>query len=167
MVTESLGSQYAANYGMEVYLSRLFIHVGTGHPPATAIQNFARQLALIAAGKQEPSVRVGNLETKRDFIDVRDGVNAMILLLENGEPNVPVNTCTGSEHKIADVLSTLIDLSGVDAKSVYDETLGRPSDEVALYGDTSRLKALGWTQRYSLLETLQAVFDDWVRRVAA
>ena len=53
------------------------------------------------------------------------------------------------------MLSTLIDISGVDAKPVYDEALGRPSDEVTLYGDTSRLKALGWTQRYSLRETLQ------------
>ena len=91
----------------------------------------------------------------------------MLLPLEKGEPNVPVNICTGSEHKISDVLATLIDIAGVDAKPVYDEALGRPSDEVTLYGDTSRLKALGWTQRYSIRETLQAVFDDWVERVAA
>ena len=48
---EQLGRQYALNYSMKVYLPRMFIHVGTGHPPATAIQNFARQLALIKAGR--------------------------------------------------------------------------------------------------------------------
>ena len=91
---ECLGFQYHANYGMAVYLPRLFIHVGTGHPPATAIQNFARQLALIAKGKAEPVMKVGVLTTARDFIDVRDGVEGMMLLLEAGQPGRPVNICT-------------------------------------------------------------------------
>ena len=51
VATEALGFQHFHNYGLQVYLPRLFIHVGTGHPPATAIQNFARQLALIAKGR--------------------------------------------------------------------------------------------------------------------
>ena len=76
---EMLGYQYFAKYGLKVYLPRMFIHVGTGHPPATAIQNFARQLALIRAGKMAPEIHVGNLESARDFIDVRDGVAAMRL----------------------------------------------------------------------------------------
>jgi GDP-4-dehydro-6-deoxy-D-mannose reductase len=41
VATECLGFQYFLNFGLKVYLPRLFIHVGTGHPPATAIQNFA------------------------------------------------------------------------------------------------------------------------------
>ncbi len=45
--TEMLEYQYYCNYGLKVFLPRMFIHVGTGHPPATAIQNFARQLALL------------------------------------------------------------------------------------------------------------------------
>ena len=61
--TENLGRQYALNYGMKIFLPRMFIHVGTGHPPATAIQNFAKQFALIKAGKIEPKIHVGNLTT--------------------------------------------------------------------------------------------------------
>ena len=59
---------------MQVYLPASSSHVGTGHPPATAIQNFARQVAEIKKGKLEPVMRVGCLDTARDFIDVRDGV---------------------------------------------------------------------------------------------
>ena len=51
---EMLGRQYQLNFNMKIYLPRMFIHVGTGHPPATAIQNFARQLALIKKATELP-----------------------------------------------------------------------------------------------------------------
>lgn len=164
--TECLGYQYFSNFGLKVYLPRLFIHVGTGHPPATAIQNFARQLALIAKGELEPVVRVGNLESARDFIDVRDGVNAMMLMLENGAPGVPVNICTGEAYKISDILDRLIRISGLDIKVEKDSALFRPSDEPLLLGDNSRLKEMGWNQQYSIDQTLQAVYEDWLSRVS-
>ena len=104
VATELMGYQYFKNYGMTVFLPRMFIHVGTGHPPATAIQNFSRQLALIAKGRLPPLLRVGNLDTARDFIDVPDGVNGMMCLLEKGRPGIPVNICTGTAHSIRDTL---------------------------------------------------------------
>lgn len=162
---ECLGFQHHVNYGMPVYLPRLFIHVGTGHPPATAIQNFARQLALIARKKVEPVLRVGVLSTARDFIDVRDGVNAMMLLLEAGEPGRPINICTGTAHKISEILEMLVDLSGLKVEIESDPDLMRPSDEPLLLGDNSRLRALGWVQKYSMKETLTAVYEDWLSRV--
>ena len=105
---EMLGRQYFLNYGLKVFLPRMFIHVGTGHPPATAIQNFARQLALIKNGVIKPEIHVGNLETSRDFIDVRDGVRAMRLLMKNGQPGDPVNICNGVAVKISTILDMLV-----------------------------------------------------------
>ncbi len=164
--TECLGYQYFSNFGLKVFLPRLFIHVGTGHPPATAIQNFARQLALIAKGRLEPVVRVGNLETARDFIDVRDGVNAMMMMLEKGQPGIPVNICTGTAYKISDILDRLIRISGLDIKVEKETSLFRPSDEPLLLGDNSKLKDLGWKQQYTIDQTLEAVYKDWLSRVS-
>ncbi len=163
--TECLGYQYFSNFGLKVFLPRLFIHVGTGHPPATAIQNFARQLALIAKGRLEPVVRVGNLESARDFIDVRDGVDAMMTVLEKGTPGDPVNICTGTAFKISDILDRLIRISGLDIKVEKDEALFRPSDEPLLLGDNSKLKTIGWQQQYTIDQTLQAVYEDWLSRI--
>ncbi|HYD35468.1 MAG TPA: GDP-mannose 4,6-dehydratase [Vitreimonas sp.] len=165
MATEALGFQFFHNYGMNVFLPRLFIHVGTGHPPATAIQNFARQLALMSKGKLEPVIKVGNLESARDFIDVRDGARALLLLLEKGQAGEAINICTGQSHKISDVLTELIDISGLDVTVESDPGLHRPSDEPLLVGDNSKLQALGWKQQYSLRETLTAVYQDWVSRI--
>jgi len=163
--TELLGYQFYSNYGLQVYLPRMFIHVGTGHPPATAIQNFARQLALIKKGILEPVLRVGNLETARDFIDVRDGVQAMQLLLNKGKAGQAVNICTGRAYKISDVLNILIKISGLSVEVIQDDTLLRASDEPLLLGDNSKIKALGFKQEYELEETLRGVYEDWMERI--
>ena len=162
---EMLGRQYALNFGIDVFLPRMFIHVGTGHPPATAIQNFARQLALIRSGALPPEIHVGNLESARDFIDVRDGVRAMRLLMKNGAPGEPVNICNNKAYRIREILEMLIDIAGVDVRIVSDPALFRVADEPLLLGDDSKIRALGYSRRYSMRETLEAVFQDWMGRI--
>ena len=166
MATEAVGFQYASNYGMKVYLPRMFIHVGTGHPPATAIQNFAKQIAEIKKGVIPARIEVGRLDTARDFIDVRDGVDAMITLLEKGGPGIPVNICNQEAWNIGDILEMLFEIAGVNAEVIPSEKFMRLSDEKLLLGDQSRLKALGWERKYSMRETLTSVFEDWISRIA-
>lgn len=165
VANENLGYQYFTNYGLKVYLPRLFIHVGTGHPPATAIQNFSRQLALIKKGRLSPIVKVGNLDSARDFIDVRDGVAGMMLMIEKGVPGDPINICTGKAYKISQILEMLIEISGLKIEIVRDTSLLRPSDEPLLLGDNSKLLALGWKQNYTIRQTLEDVFQDWLNRI--
>ncbi len=164
VTTEAMGYQFYKNYGMPVYLPRMFIHVGTGHPPATAIQNFARQIALIKKGKMKSVMQTGRLDTARDFIDVRDGVDGMMTLLEKGAPGVPVNICTGEAPKIQEVLDMLIELAGIEVEVRQSKSLLRPSDELLLLGNNSRLTALGWERKYTLRETLEGVLEDWMQR---
>lgn len=165
VATESLGFQYFANYAQQVYLPRLFIHVGTGHPPATAIQNFAMQVALITKGKKEPIITVGNIETARDFIDVRDGVDAMMLLLSKGNAGEPVNICTGTKYKISDILDILLSFSKTQIRIEVDKQLLRSSDEPLLVGDNTKIKKMGWKQHYTIEQTLTAVYKDWLQRI--
>lgn len=165
VATEQLGYQYFINYGMQVYLPRLFIHVGTGHPPATAIQNFARQIARIKKGLQPPVITVGNLDSARDFIDVRDGVAAMMRLIESDLIGQPINIATGKAHSIREALDLLIKIAGIKVEVQQSQVLLRPSDEEILLGNNSRLSSLGWQQKYSFEETLSAVFADWMLRV--
>lgn len=162
---EMLGRQYFLNYGLKVYLPRMFIHVGTGHPPATAIQNFARQLALIKKGVLEPEIHVGNLESARDFIDVRDGVSAMRILLEKGNPGEPINICVGKAYKIQEILDMLVEISGTNAKVISDKALMRVADEPLLLGDDTKIRELGFIPKYTMYDTLQDVFADWMGRI--
>jgi GDP-4-dehydro-6-deoxy-D-mannose reductase len=166
VASENLGYQYFMNFGMKIYLPRLFIHLGTGHPPATAVQNFARQIALIKKGLIKPQISVGNLKTARDFIDVRDGVSGMLTMLEKGKTGEPVNICTGKAYKIFDILKMLIKISEIkNTKIIQKELLFRPSDEILLLGDNSKLLSMGWKQKYSIVETLTDIYKDWLDRV--
>jgi GDP-4-dehydro-6-deoxy-D-mannose reductase len=111
-------------------------------------------------------MKVGTLETARDFIDVRDGVSAMLLLIEKGVPGKPVNICTGKVFTIKETLEKLISIAGIEVIIQTESSFFRPSDEITLYGDNSIICSMGWKQKHSFNETLKDVFDDWMKRLS-
>jgi GDP-4-dehydro-6-deoxy-D-mannose reductase len=162
---EMMGRQFWLNYGLDVVLPRLFIHVGPNHPPLTAIQNFARQIAAIKLGLQEPVMHVGNLTTSRDFIDVRDGAAALWILGQKGMTGEVYNICRGYAWKISDMLDLLLKISGVKVKVEQDPKLMRPSDEKTLLGDNRKLRALGWEPTIPFETTLRDIYNNWLERL--
>ena len=158
--TEIMARQFHCNYGIDVVLPRLFIHVGPDHPPVTAVQNISRQLAAIALKRQEPVVRVGNLDSARDFVDVRDGVKALWLLTEKGSTGEVYNICSGKAYTMRQCLEMLIDISGLTVRVEHDATLDRPSDEAILLGSTKKLEALGWQAIIPFHQTLKDVYQN-------
>ena len=164
---EMMARQFHLNYGMDVVLPRLFIHVGPDHPPVTALQNFARQVASVKLGLQEPVIKVGNLESARDFVDVRDGAKALLLLAEKGESGQVYNQCTGKAWTMKESLDLLIKISGVKADIQTDPALFRPSDEKLLLGNPSKINALGWKAEIPFEKTLNDIIENWLQRLSA
>lgn len=165
LAMESMARQFHLNYKMDFVLPRLFIHLGPDHPPVTAIQNFARQLAAIKLKKQPPIIKVGNLESSRDFVDVRDGVRALWLLAQKGVSGEVYNICTGKAHTMKESLNLLIKISGVKVKIETDPALFRPSDEKLLLGDPSKIQALGWKAKIPFKQTLTDIYNNWIDRL--
>ncbi len=163
---EMMARQFHYNYGMDVILPRLFIHVGPDHPPVTALQNFARQLASVKLGLMEPVLKVGNLESARDFVDVRDGVKALALLAEQGTSGESYNLCTGKAWTMKESLDMLIDISGVEVDIQTDPSLFRPSDEKLLLGDPSKIHSLGWKAVIPFETTLNDIFENWLKQLS-
>ncbi|HLV79346.1 MAG TPA: NAD-dependent epimerase/dehydratase family protein, partial [Chthonomonadaceae bacterium] len=85
----------AAKFPEMSIVARAFAHTGPGQTPAFAVPAFARQLARIERGLDAPVLRVGNLEARRDLLDVRDVVRAYILLMRHGTPSQAYNIATG------------------------------------------------------------------------
>ncbi|WP_282776957.1 GDP-mannose 4,6-dehydratase [Phaeodactylibacter xiamenensis] len=163
---EMMARQFHLNYKLDVVLPRLFIHVGPDHPPVTALQNFSRQLASIKLGLQPPVMYVGNLSSSRDFVDVRDGAEALFVLAEKGESGAVYNLCSGKAWTMQESLDMLINISGTNTKVETDPKLFRPSDEKILLGDPSKLKALGWSASTPFQKTLEDIFQNWVERLS-
>jgi GDP-4-dehydro-6-deoxy-D-mannose reductase len=144
----------AAVRGVEAVVARSFNHTGPGHDPRFALPSWARQIAAIRAGEAEPVLRVGNLEARRDLLDVRDVVRAYRRLAESGVPATAYNVCSGAAWSMREVLDALVEISGAEVRVEVDPERVRPVDVPLLLGDGSRLRALGWTPEIPLRRTL-------------
>jgi GDP-4-dehydro-6-deoxy-D-mannose reductase len=81
---DMMAYQYFQSYGLKTVRTRGFNHTGPRRGDVFVTSNFAKQLASIELGLQEPVIRVGNLEAVRDFTDVRDMVRAYWLAVDQG-----------------------------------------------------------------------------------
>lgn len=161
-----LGYQYFQSYGIKVLRTRGFNHTGPRRGYVFVTSNFARQVALIEAGKQEPVIRVGNLDAIRDFTDVRDMVRAYWLATQKGRPGEVYNIATGVGIRIGDMLDQLRALSKVEVRVETDPARLRPSDVEILIGDSSKFRAdTGWEPRIPFSQTLADLLDYWRERV--
>lgn len=156
-----------AREGLRAIRFRPFNHTGPGQRPDFVIPAFAAQIAQMEAGKQEPVIRVGNLEARRDFLDVRDVVEAYAAAaLCEGERAVPpgtiLNIASGVPRRIGDVLQDLVERASITIRVEVDPTRLRRNDVPLAYGNAGRARALlGWTPAISWQETIGDILDHW------
>ncbi len=161
-----MGYQYHQSYKMFIVRTRGFNHTGPRRGEVFVTSNFAKQIAEIEKGKREPVLFVGNLESVRDFTDVRDTVRAYYLVLEKGLPGEVYNVATGKGYKIREVLEILKGMAKRDFQVQQDPNRLRPSDVELLIGDPGKLKqATGWEPQFTLKKTLADLLDYWRERV--
>lgn len=143
-------------------------HIGPGQPLGFVAADFAAQLVKIERGEQEPRLRVGNLSARREFMDVRDVVRAYADLMEQGRPGEVYNLATGYLLSVAELLETMLEVSGVNARIETDPARFRPHDDRALVLDASRLRRLtGWRPKIQLRDTLFDILAYWRGRTPA
>jgi GDP-4-dehydro-6-deoxy-D-mannose reductase len=160
---EQMGLMYLRHHGIPSVFTRSFNHTGPGQSPQYAVGSFASQIArLELAGEGE--MHVGNLDARRDFLDVRDVVRAYALLLEGGEAGEAYNVCSGRAVRMGDVLDKLLEIAGLkDRVRVHQQTLHVSAANDLLIGDSSKLStAVGWAPRIPLVDSLIETLD-WYR----
>ena len=163
---DMLAYQYWQSYRLHVVRTRGFNHTGPRRGEVFVTSNFARQVAEIEKGLREPVVSVGNLESVRDFTDVRDMVRAYWLALERGEPGEVYNICSGRGYTARQVLDILLDLAHVKVRVEEDPARMRPSDVTLLVGDCAKFRsATGWQTTIPFEVTLKDLLEHWRSRV--
>lgn len=161
-----LAYQYFMSYKINVLRTRAFNHTGPRRGEVFVDSNFAKQIAEIEKGRKKPVIEVGNLESARDFTDVRDIVEAYWLALEKGEPGDVYNICSGKAWKIKEVLNILLGLSKVKVEIIEDPARMRPSDVPVLMGDNGKFsRRTGWKPTIPLEQSLEDLLDYWRQRV--
>tara|TARA_R100001530_G_scaffold1886_1_gene3255 strand:- start:27698 stop:28744 length:1047 start_codon:yes stop_codon:yes gene_type:complete len=164
---DMLGYQYHLSYGLKTLRTRLFSHTGARRGDVFVLSAFAKQIAAIELGLQEPEVRVGNLDSRRTFIDVRDAVRAYWALVTKVKNYGDVFNIGGStEFTIKSLLDSLVAMSiypyRENIKIVIDKELIRPSDVVSQIPDSSKFRRLtGWEPEIHMGTTVKSILDYW------
>jgi GDP-4-dehydro-6-deoxy-D-mannose reductase len=164
---DMLGLQYWLAHGMRVIRVRPFNHFGPGQSDRFVLSTFARQVAEAEARKIEPVVLTGNLDARRDFLDVRDVVRAYRMVVEFGESGAVYNVASGAAHRVGDLLDQLIAQSRVRIEVRSDPARMRPSDTPIVAGDASKLSvATGWEPLYPIEQSLLDTLDFWRQAIS-
>lgn len=163
MAAEAMLLAESRSLGLDVVVTRAFNHIGPGQDERFAVASFAAQLARIATGGDNLML-VGNLDAARDFLDVRDVVNAYIALSRDGESGEVYNVCSESAVKMRDVLRELMTIARVPVEVREDAARMRPSDVPLFVGSAEKLRErTGWRPSISLFCSLRDVYETAYR----
>lgn len=150
-------------YRTRVVITRAFNIIGPGQSRDFVASDFAHQIAEIEAGLREPVIRVGNLDSRRDFSDVRDLVEVFWVLVKEGVPGQAYNVCSGIDRSVREVLDILVSMARTPVTVEVDPGKLRRADVPVLRGDNRKLRELtGWSPRIPLERTLQDLLE-WCR----
>lgn len=162
LAQEQLAMRAFADDGLDIVIVRPFNHTGPRQPPAFVAPSMARQIALIEKGDVEPVIRVGNLEARRDFTDVRDVVRAYAALAARGNGGEIYNVGSGVGRSIQSLLDALRSRSRVEVRVEVDPDRLRPTETTALVADTTRLRdCTGWRPQISFESMLDDLLEYW------
>ncbi len=163
-----LGYQYFQAYGMKIIRSRLFTHTGPRRGEVFAESSFAKQIALIEKGKQEPVIKVGNLESIRTWLDVRDAIKAYWLMKD-----CPVGEVYNIGGNFTTSINDVINYLGADSlirfndfRHEVDKSRLRPADVTLQIPDSSKFRIqTGWKPEIPFETTMVDLLNYWRERV--
>ncbi len=153
---------YRRVFGIKGIAVRLFNQIGPGQKPSFAASSFARAIAEAEKGLRKPVIEVGNLQAKRDFTDVRDGVEALVLLSQKGKTGQVYNLGSGRVYSIGEILEILLSFSELEFKIEVKRAKLRKADIPLLWADIRKLnRATGWTPSIPMEKTLLDILNWW------
>ncbi len=164
-MAELVVERYARTGSLVGSIVRPFNHIGPGQDPRFVASSFALQLAKIAHGHLAPVLRVGNLEARRDFSDVRDIVKSYRLIAQSSGGIFTVGS--GRSRSIQELLDLLVSVSGVAVSVERDPERMRGPEVPELYGSFELARTVcGWEPTIPLERSLEDVYRYWYDRIA-
>lgn len=160
---DMLAFQYWLSWKVKTIRTRMFTHTGPRRGEVFATSTFARQVAAIEAGLAPPVVKVGNLDSIRTFLDVRDAVKAYWLLVNKCPPGEVYNIGGVETMTVGEMLNRLLKLSKVkNITCDVDPSRLRPSDVTLQIPCIDKfVAATGWKPETKFDKTLEDLLDYW------
>ncbi len=153
---------YLARYDLNICLARPFNIIGPRLPNHLSIASFLRQ---ITSSQNGATIKTGNLDSKRDFLDLKDVIEALWLVLNKAPTKGIYNICKGSSVSMKLILDYMIEKSGKTLKISEEASIKRTNDIPDSFGSYEKIaKNLGWRPKISLQSSLDVLFETQIPR---
>jgi GDP-4-dehydro-6-deoxy-D-mannose reductase len=170
--TSKLGQEMVATRaweddGIPSLIARAFNHIGPRQAPSFVASSIARQIAEIELGRKAPMLSMGNLDSQRDIMDVRDTVRAYRSMMQSARPGLPYNVCSGTPVPIRTLVELMRSQARVPIAIEQDPARFRPNDTPLVLGDRRRLERdTGWVPVIPLAQTVADLMTYWRQQLA-
>ena len=160
---EMLSKLYADSFGIDIVITRSFNHIGPGQRDVFVVASFTRRiLEAKLSGEDKMTMKTGDLQIVRDFLDVRDVVKAYYLLLKKGRKGEVYNICSGIPTQLSEIIDMTAEIVDLKVDTVVAPELVRPNDNPYILGDNSKLKRdTGWEKSFALETSIRDIIDYW------
>jgi GDP-4-dehydro-6-deoxy-D-mannose reductase len=158
LAATELALEWARAWRLRVAIARPFNIVGPGVPSRLLVGALIGRVRNAKAGSP---VRVGNVDTVRDFVAVQDVADGMTALLGRPDIGGVFNLCSGQPVAVRDVLEKILSFSPTPLEWSVDPQLVRPDDVPVSYGTCARAEAaFGFRPTIPLELSLREAWDE-------
>ncbi|MDH4211198.1 MAG: GDP-mannose 4,6-dehydratase [candidate division WOR-3 bacterium] len=152
--------------GMDCIILRPFTHTGPGQAESFVLPTIAKQISEIEKGKRAPLIELGNIEAKREFLNINDIVGAYVLTLEKCVGKETYNIASGIGYTISELVGVFAALSKKNFKLKVNPTKIRKNDIPILLGDGAKFSRLtGWSPKVKIEKTIEDILNYWRAKV--
>lgn len=157
-----LAYQYFANDGIRTIRARIFNTTGTRKRNDVTSDFTKRAIEQLYVNCENPVLSVGNINTERAIMDVKDLIAALRALAEKGKAGEVYNISSEKVYKISDIIHMIENELKIQFQLHIEKELLRPTDERIIVGDVEKLKReTGWEQKVGLEQTVKEMLEYW------
>lgn len=159
---ELLSKVFVDSFHLDIILTRSFNHIGPWQDERFVVPSFIRRILNIKeSGASSGTIETGDTTIIRDFVDVRDVVDAYYLLLTKGTPGEIYNICSGKGIALSEIIDVVAGIVDVRVATKVNPEFVRPNDNRAIIGSHDKLtKELGWNPTIPLSQTLADMVNE-------
>lgn len=142
LIQTHIAKYYFSNYSLNINIARTFNIIGGGISLKLAVGNFMNQ---IKNAKNNDTIHVGDLNSKRDYLHIEDVINAYWRILIYGTPGEIYNVCSGTLIDMGELLNILIRASGKIIFIKNNKKLYKDNEVKEILGDNTKVRRdTGW-----------------------
>jgi len=151
---------------MNCIILRPFTHTGPGQAEIFVLPTIAKQISEIEKGKRAPLIELGNVEAKREFLNINDIVGAYVLAIEKCSGIETFNIAAGNGYTISELVGVFASLSKKEFELKVNPTRIRKNDIPVLLGDGSKFSQLtGWSPKVKIEKTIEDLLNYWRAKI--